>query len=442
MNPSMKISLALTVLILIIGVSFHAGYEKHLEEARESHAKLVEEAASLGISVDTSDPDAAVLVTKRQRDDTEREAKEVAKEMIAFALEMENYSENGGGDEAEMQKRIADFMDSMFSLSAAQLKIAIEEFRNSTELSDDMRSGIIMFAIMTLAEDHPATALTMLTEAGDLADNKMMSEHLLSSSLANWAEKDPSAAMEWVRENGAKYPDLVTDDVKASLVKGAGEYDMSLAFGLISELGMESPQEALNELASPAKSPSERTEYVNLLREFIKTSEGTDQNLSASESISELVSGLVKDGFDSGSAWMSENLSPAEMSDLANRIGHTSKSADKGNWINWMGENLPEKKRESNVRSIVRNWTNQDYSAAGEWLASQPAGETKTAAISGYVGAISKYEPQTAVDWALTMPEGKAQQEALKTIHKNWPRSDAEQKAARKAFAKKYGINK
>lgn len=440
MKPSIKISLVFSVLILIAGISFHAGNEKQLEDARQSHAKLVAEASALGISVDPSDPDGAVLLTKRERSDTEREAKEVAKEMIAFALEMEAMMEDGGNPDGEMQKRVADFMDSMFSLSASQLKIVIEEFRNSTELSGDMRDGIIMFAIMTLAEDHPATALAILTEAGDLADNEMISEHVLSSSLANWAEKDPTAAMEWVRENGEKFPDLVTDDVKASLVKGAGEYDMTLAFNLISELGMTNPQNALQELASAAKNDTERTEFVNLLRDYLKTTEEGEERQSGSTAISGLVRGLIKDGFESSSTWMSENLSPEEMSKIASSVGNTSKGADKGKWINWMGESLPEQERNREIIRTVRNWTNQDYRAAGEWLAEQPTGETKTAAISGYVDAISRYEPQTAVDWALTMPAGKTQQDALKTIHKNWPREDAEQKAARKAFGEKYDI--
>ncbi|MGJ8644273.1 MAG: hypothetical protein ACSHX9_12765 [Luteolibacter sp.] len=436
----MKIPIIIAALILIVGIYFRSSDAKRLADARESHAKLVEEARSLGISLDTSNPDGAALVTKRQRDDTEREAKDVAKEMIAFALEMEAMMKNGGEEDAEMQKRVADFMDNMFSLSASQLKIVIEEFRNSTELNGEMREGIIMFAIMTLAENHPATALTILTEAGDLADNEMISEHVLASSLASWAEKDPNAAMEWVRENGDKYPDLVSDDVKANLVKGAGENNMALAFSLIAELDMDDPQDALRELASVSKTAAERTEFVNLLREFIESSEGSDAKNNAKNTFASLADGIVKDGFESGSAWISENLSPQEASRIATTMGHSSKSAEKGKWINWMGENLPVQSRDSEVSQVVRNWTNNDYRAAGEWLAEQPAGKTKTAAISGYVKAISKYEPQTAVDWALTMPQGDAQQDALKTIYKNWPTSE-EQQAARKAFAEKYGIS-
>ena len=434
----MKISIAVSVLILIIGLSLHAGHAKRLNEARESHAKLIEEAALLGISVDPSDPNGRVLVTKRERDDTGREAKDVAKEMIAFALEMENFQE-GGGDQVAMYERVTEFMDSMLSLSPSQLKIVIDEFRNSTELNEEMRQGIMMFAVMTLAEDHPATALTILTEADDLAENAMMSTHVLASSLASWAQKDPTAAVEWVRANGEKYPDLVTDDVKASLVKGAGENNMTSAFGLISELGMENPQEALTELASSAKSPSERTEFVNLLRDFIQASEGTEAKNEARNSLASLSDGIVKGGFESGSTWISENLSPGEASRIATSVGHRSTSAEKGKWINWMGETLPVQSRDSEVSQVVRNWTNNDYRAAGEWLAEQSTGKTKTAAISGYVDAISKYDPQTAVDWAVTMPQGKAQQDSLRTIYNNWPGTE-EQKAARETFAKQYDI--
>jgi hypothetical protein len=88
----------------------------------------------------------------------------------------------------------------------------------------------------------------------------------------------------------------------------------------------------------------------------------------------------------------------------------------------------------------MRNWTNSDYRAAGEWLAAAPTGETKNASVKTYAETVARYDPQTAAQWALTLPEGKAKTETIRNIHNNWPKDTPEQEAARAAYKQEQGI--
>ncbi|MGJ8633474.1 MAG: hypothetical protein ACSHX7_06095 [Luteolibacter sp.] len=440
----MKASIIVSVLILLAGIALRVTDQKRLADARESHARLVNEASSMGISIDTANPDSLALATKRKREDTEREAKQVAKEMIAFALEMQELQKSDADPDApDIQKRTADFMDQMFSLSTSQLKTVIQEFRDSSEMNDEMRLGMVMFAIMTMAEDHPEAALAIFTEASDMPGSEMMNNHILSSSLASWAEQDPLAAVAWVRENGEKYPDLVTDEVKAGLVSGAAKNDMAAAFGLITELDMEKPGNALRQIGSNTKTAMERTKFLNLLRDFGGGKDDGETKKHMAAAMASLNRGIAKDGFEAGSKWISENnLSQQELKNLTQSIVYSADSAEKGQWLSWMGENITGKGASRDIQNAVSNWTNNDYSAAGEWLAAEPDGPTKTASIIGYAQALSRYEPEAAADWALTIPTEKSRTKTLETIYRNWPTKTDEQKAAKQAFGEKYSFAK
>jgi hypothetical protein len=132
-----KISIATSILILLVAALFGFHSHQQLVTLRETHAKLVASANQLGISVDPSRADASARITKREREDQEADAKATAVEFIAFARKMEANLEKGGEPDESQQKRIMDIMDRMMSLDSAQLKILIAEFRAAKDLKDE-----------------------------------------------------------------------------------------------------------------------------------------------------------------------------------------------------------------------------------------------------------------------------------------------------------------
>ncbi len=430
----MKISIAISLLILAAAAVIGWNNRQRIQVVSETHRSLVAEAAALGLSIDTENPEGVSLATKREREDKAAQARLVAKELIAFAIETEKLRESGEQPGESMRKRTAEFMDKMLSLDAGQLKIVISEFRANEEMKEQTRTGMIAFAIMTLASDHPEVALTLFTESEGMFDNDMVGNHLLSNSLASWASKDAGGALEWVRKNGEKHPDLITDEVKAGLVKGAASNSLALGCDLLGELKLENSGHAINSLAGAVGSPAERTEFLMLYREYLKTASKADRNRSH-DAMHRLAAGIVKDGFDEGSRWIRDNeLTEEEIESLAGNIGLSSNGGEKGQWIEWMGENLPDGHREPHIESVVRNWTQNDYRAAGEWLAEAPPSPAKTASIAAYAETVAPHDPQTAAQWALTLPPGETRKQTLESVYESWPQDDPTSKAAREAF--------
>ncbi|MES2922970.1 MAG: hypothetical protein V4819_15550 [Verrucomicrobiota bacterium] len=446
----MKTSIALSVLILAIGAMFGWQDHRHLSISRATHDKLAAEAAQFGVSIDPKNPADPVRLTKRGdrggREGKDAEARLVAKELIAFAKEVDALEEKGVRPDEAMQKRKTDFMARIVSLDAAQLKILIAELKVSNDIKDETRQGLIGLSIMTLANDHPQAALTLLIESSTDSSGVLKidgtGKEAIAASLAKWTQDDPMGALDWVKKSPEKFRALVDDNAKRAMISAVAANDPKLAFQLIGELGLK--EDAVRPILDAARTPEGRTATLAAFRAHLASlPEGEAREEASKGGIRSLVVGAVREGFEAGSQWIaSAGFTPEQLLSIADGgFLQQSKTGDTGKWVEWMGENLPEGKSNGDirqmVREMVRHWTAEDYQAAGKWLAATPDGPAKNISVRSYAETVAKYEPQTAAQWAMTLPPGKDRDETLKNIYHVWPKDD---EAAKDAFANEHGI--
>ena len=89
---------------------------------------------------------------------------------------------------------------------------------------------------------------------------------------------------------------------------------------------------------------------------------------------------------------------------------------------------------------MMERWTEKDYQAAGTWLTQAADSPAKQAAVASYAKTVAPYDPETAVQWAVTLPPGRTRLIALQTIYQKWPKEEPADKAAAEAFAEKHDI--
>jgi hypothetical protein len=436
----MKISIALSILILALaaGLGWHGHHQ--LAGVRESHAKLVAEAATLGISIDPAHPDGRVLVTKHaEREDKQAAARLMAAKFIAFAKELEALEKTGERPDEAMQKRIMEFLEIMMSLDVSELKILIAEVRAAGDLKDETRRNLIAFSIMTLADSNPQGALAIFIESPDLIKDGRMGDHVISMALGRWAKDDPMGALEWVRKNGEKVPDLDAEDAKRAVISGAATQDPGLALQLISELKLKDSREAVRNIADAAKTPEECSATLAAFREHAASvTDQAERERLMDDAITLLANSVAKDGFKPANQWIANaGLSPKELEKLSDNLVFYAKPADTGQWVEWAGKTLSGEKADRRVHDMVHYWTEKDYRAAGTWLANAADGPTKHAAIRSYAETVASYDPEAAAQWALTLPADEKRVQTLRRIHQQWPKDDA---AGAAAFAEKQGI--
>lgn len=442
----MKMPIAISLLILAVGTMISWNDGSRLAEVKARHDKLAEEARQQGIFPDKIHETAGGPPPKRDRESQGRkkedEARATAKEAIAFAKEMAAIRKSGEAPDSDMQKRMRDFMQRMISLDASQIKTLVAEVSASDELEEEARQGLLRFAIMTLSEEHPQAALAIFTESSELLGKQ--SRRVVSSALASWAKTDPSAAVDWFRKNGEKFPDIATDDTKLGIIGGAAASDPKEAFSLIAELGMKDPRIAIDTIASTQQTPEARTATLAALRAYLANLPDEKARKDAGASpFSSLASGMAREGISQATQWVDKaNLTEDELVAFSKGLGHDVKKSETGQWVEWLGSKLPADKGDRQIRWMIGNWTQNDYLAAGTWLASTPEGPAKVSSTRAYAEAVAKYEPETAEQWAMTLPAGDSRQETLKNIYSNWPKKDEADKAAAEDFAGKHGIKK
>ena len=418
----MKISIALSLLILVLGSVFCWQENQRHVSVHASYEKLVAQAAQSGITLDSTFAVEGTRVTKRgrQHEDKEADAKTLAAEYIAFAKEREAIEKKGGQPAMATLEQAQKFKDRILALDPAQMKILIAEIRANRDLKPETQKELISLPIMILASDHPQIALAMLTESPDFMKENGMDSLAMVKSLTKWAKDDPAAALEWVRANGAKFPDLVTEDAKCGMISGTAVNDPQLAFKLIAELGIKDGNTGVRMIAGAAKTSEQRTATLAALRAHLATlPEGKIRDQAYGVAIQELGWSIGKEGFEAGSKWL-ENaaLSPEELADFC-ESAYPIKSEESGKWIEWIGTKLPVEKSERSISMRVLNWMENDYQAVGKWLAATPASPSKNISIRRYAETVARYEPETAVQWAMTLPPGQDRDETLKKIDQN-----------------------
>lgn len=414
----MKASLALAFLILAAAALFGSKQQDQLAAAREIRSQVMIEARALGLAPDALLADGSALLPSKlgrmDGADKAAAANAFAKELIAFAVEMKEAEKNSGGvPDPEVQTRAMEMMGRLLDLDADQIKQVIAELRASSELDDETRGGIIGFSVMMLANEHPEAALSIFTESSDLKGIEgMMSDHVVSAALGKWAEKDPMAALEWIRENSEKHSKLVTDQAKAAVIAGAAKQDPKLAIRLVDELELENSGQVTTSLAMSARTTEERNGLIAALRE------GGEKKQDLLHSVLGAMAHQVTSGkFEDGQEWLATaGLSETEMAKFAGGVSPWQTKDDTGKWIDWLADKLPPEQLGGKRDEMVSQWTRQDFKAAGDWINGSPEGPAKVAAVKSFAKTVAPFEPETALQWANTLPAGQERDELLRQI--------------------------
>jgi hypothetical protein len=411
----MKAPLLLSLLILAAGGLL--GWKQHgqLVTVRETHRQVAEEARALGLT-----PEALLEAgkpprpTKSGREDSEAKiaaAKSFAKELIDFAKKMKEFEKSGERPDEGFQKQIMETIARFMELSPAQIKAVIAEMKDSPDLDDEMRRNLIGFSIMMLANEQPEAAIAIYTESSDIKGLGDMGSQVVRTALGKWGEKDPLAAMEWVRKNSEKHSDVITEETKAAILAGAAKQDPKLALGMVDDLGLKEEHRVAEGLARSARTTEERNALLQTLRD-----EKTQGDLSKA-TLRSLGGQLTNEGFESSQAWLSSaKLSDNETQAIAEGISSWQAGADTGKWLEWMNGKVPEETLKQKTDDLVQQWTRGDYKAAGEWIGTLSDGTAKSAAIKSFAKTVAPYEPEAAEQWANSLPAGKERDELLEQI--------------------------
>lgn len=432
----MKNSITLSLIILALGAAVRLFQEQQRVELEQGYQKLTAAAGPLGVTVDFYEP----RLTKHQRDPRDDQALAMAGEWIALIREMEALEKSGARADEAFAQRASSLEDRLHSLDPSQLKRIIAEVRSNRQISDKGRRKIIVFSIEAIADKHPAMALALVLECADLLGKTEQSKDLLTSALSGLATTNPQAAAEWIARNSASYAASADDYTHREVISSIAATDPQLAFKLLGRLKLEDPSNAIQAIIGTSEDhPEKRDAILAALRGHLATvSNVEDREKLRDEAFESFARNLGKEDIESVQRWIvNSQLTAEEKSHFAAGLSYSTTKENTGRWVEWLSSNVPADRLAEPVKDIVGDWTQQDYQAAGQWLATAPENPAKHPAILAYAAAVAEYEPLVAGQWAMTLPPGPVRTETLKVIYQNWPSSDPVGAAA---FAREHGM--
>jgi hypothetical protein len=128
---------------------------------------------------------------------------------------------------------------------------------------------------------------------------------------------------------------------------------------------------------------------------------------------------------------------PAEREKLVKSVGGARMLADPERWADWVVRaDLPPDRRHPLV-TLVRNWSEKDPGASGDWLDKLPAGALRDEASFSYGQTVKEVDPESAAIRAMTIGDEPRRRTLLKNAMILWRAADPDAAAA---FSKERGI--
>ena len=238
----MKISIAVSILILVIGAVIGRHDRQHLAALRITRENLIAKATKLGVS---SDP---AQVTKRERPARAAVVKISITEVLEIAKEIQRLNTPDGQNYQAIGPLNWSILDSLSAWNLTELKALLEEIRTNPDLSPQTRDILSSSCSTVLAYDHPQAALEISISSPELF-TKGDHMSLVCTALATWSKHDLTTAIEWLKKN----PQPFSDFAISGIISAIAEQDPQHAFRLIDQLGLKDKNQTAWQIVNSAK---------------------------------------------------------------------------------------------------------------------------------------------------------------------------------------------
>ncbi|MGL4399060.1 MAG: hypothetical protein ACRCXD_04270 [Luteolibacter sp.] len=438
----MRISLALTILISALAAGVFWRDHRHLADLKNTHARLLSASSPTRGSLADLRPEELTRHTSQARAHVrELDQKAVARILRSYQ-DAEQMRARGDQLDQALKQQLLDQYYWITELSGPQLKLLITQALESRDLSRECLGTLLDDAVFMLAEEDPQAALEWLDRVASLFSSPFSAQSVVQVSLSRWAKDDPQAAGRWIQAHQEKYSQLITNDDKLRLMAQAAILDPGLAFTFFRDLEIKDTNLALCNIIRAGRTEEHHNAVFSALREHLAAmpDEMTREEV-LQDAMFQFAAQISETGFDATTRWLaSANFKPEEF-DAFTRVTAVfyteGRNDDNGKWIEWFQRNLSAEKARSHIETHMERWTEEDYQGAGKWLITAPDSPLKSTAVHAYAVTVAEADPQSATQWALTLPPGRDRVHTLRRIHDNWSKDDP---SGKEAFAKDHGI--
>ncbi|MBK1883509.1 hypothetical protein JIN85_13865 [Luteolibacter pohnpeiensis] len=317
----MKISLALSVLILLVAAWLRTTNHQHVSELRAQVTAL------RGKTNETSNK-AEWHASKRElRPSHESNLKALTVDSLDYLHDIEAASYN---EQNEFSPRYGELLARIKLLDTDSFEQFITAVRDADDLSQSTREDFLAWVMATFSSKDPHGVLDIFTRGFDFPGCSRFRSLAINNTISSLASDDPYAAAAWLEQHGKEFPGIA---LAKSLVITNLKDQPEAAFDMVRKLEMERPYEEIESIIDQSKTPEKRTESLEAFRRYITTVESdTIRAHLVRDATHRFIQSAATNGFEKGSAWLEENFTPEEIKE-ASKSNFTPTSEQ---WKQWL----------------------------------------------------------------------------------------------------------
>ena len=403
----MKRSLIICAVIFIVAALMGWREDQQISRKKEINSKFVTEAATLPVG------DTRMSKSASNRLDLRKEDLAMKKRVKALASDYLALLRNEGGASADELATLRENIKSRLEeLDPSAIREFMGEFNSIPDVNSGMKSDVNEYVMNVFIKKYPVEMAGMMSKTPEL----------FSISNQSMPER------------------VIYDPFKFLMYYCCQQKDLPLAFQCLAEASPEFQSKYIGEtLQYYGDTPLGRAELFEEMRAFASTPEQL-----------ELVQGKMSDLlFDRPDAKVtfievsdllqSANLSNDELVAATKDMEKKVRVGETGQWLDWLAKTgIPDEVSKQRAFELAARWTEKDYLAVGQWLNSSPDSPEKTAVAGAYATKTYPYDPEGAMKWIQTLPQGSDRTKALETIYQDMPKDSD----AAKEFESEYGLKR
>ncbi len=385
------------LLVLLLGVAFFwSGVRKGsvVSRLKAEHEVLVSRARSIGVPENENYEERSSSRAPSRPSSSRIPAERLKDELVAAYHRLKSLEDSEDPEtRLKVEAEVREWIGRLIDLSPKELKRMIADLTSDSSLDPKEVRDLISVAL-NLAASRQGEA------AAELALLHRKEGGSVSGVMSSWARLDPSNAFAWLARNkaelGEEYQSVLQQAVSQS---GASDPAQAIDGLQLMPDGRQHSATAKALTAMLADEPSRAAMAAAILEKEVGLNDEADLFDGLGKS-------MVDHAGDLSAAWL-KGLSSEQAMYLANGVNQSSKALERpGAWLDWMAGALLPEQMSSTAKPLLTKWINEDYEAAGEWINRQPAGDFRNEAAANYARMMAKRFPDTAKDWANSLPEG------------------------------------
>ena len=337
-------------------------------------------------------------------------------------------------DEA-VEAEIARLVGAPPALAGRSPEEVIAVIKSEVKENSDLKRYLMLYeAVAQLPKESLREAFQKAREANNSVAMRAIERR--------WAEVDPLTALQVWSEHG---PDRVSDAFFSAWSRLSpvaalrwleslpeGERKGSTRNSILSTIAKSDPQRALDYANQIGDGPDRAQLVAKAFEVFV--SKNAAQALAAAKMLPEgsgkqaafdTVLSKIADSNLEEAQKLIASLPPDSVSTASREVGSRMAKADPESAVRW-ADSLPEgKSRQSAFWAIAGAWATKDVEGAAAWLDKMPAGPSRDSAVEGFAVRTAPKDPEGSAIWAATLPPGNTRASVLKRSVGIWYRYDA-----------------